>query len=182
MNKSKLVNYLSLTILLIFLVVFTLSIAFEKEANQSFYLFITATVVLSYGAIRASDGLQDEIILIKNFYPEILSLVISTLATYYLAFITHDAVIAASVIGILYYFIMNKLERKDLAAPGYCGTFVGMSSQIILPNIWYVLIAGLITGFIYVLSRNNLKGVGGKLGLIAFVGVSFSIFLTEIFS
>jgi len=88
-------------------------------------------------------------------------------------------VIASAAVGLAASFIPNVVnlfqERsnivKTLPAAIYCGTFSGMCSSFIAPDYIIVSYIGLATGLIYMLTRQALNGVGGKLGTIAFGGV-----------
>ena len=55
--------------------------------------------------------------------------------------------------------------------PIYCGTFVGMTSEMVLPNIWWVAGAGLLAGVLWSMSREAWVGIGGKMGTVALGGV-----------
>lgn len=75
------------------------------------------------------------------------------------------AVIGSALVGVA----ASYLPRKFPAAI-YCGSFVGMSSTLVLGNFWIVGLAGLLAGLVFIFAQNIFKGVGGKLGTIAFVG------------
>ena len=85
------------------------------------------------------------------------------------------SVLSAGIVGTLASFIpvLNKesLYLSKLPAAIYCGVFVGMSSIDVSPSITFVIIAGVIAGIVYLLSKNLFVGLGGKLGTIAFLSV-----------
>lgn len=83
-------------------------------------------------------------------------------------------VIASAGIGFLasYLPVISKSAFfKSLPAPIYCGTFVGMCSNFLTGNYFFVAYAGLVAGLIYIITRSAMNGIGGKLGTIAFGGV-----------
>ena len=78
-------------------------------------------------------------------------------------------VVAASLIGILAH-----LEVPKYGVPAYTGAFVGMTSNALLFNRYEVIIASVLAGFVYILTRKLFAGVGGKLGTIALIGVTIT--------
>ena len=93
-------------------------------------------------------------------------------------------VIAAGAIGTAasYLPLINKKSNylKKLPVPIYCGTFIGMSSELILSSLSFVVVAGILAGIFLMLSKNIFLGIGGKLGTIAFASVVFITFLNWI--
>ena len=81
------------------------------------------------------------------------------------------------MVGILGAYIPQFIslpKAKDYAIPVYCGAFVGMSSALVLSNIWLVLLASVLAALLFVISKNIYLGVGGRLGTIAFMGVTLA--------
>ncbi len=60
-----------------------------------------------------------------------------------------------------------KGARDYHGAPIYVGAFVGITSQQVFHNIWWVLGAGLLAGTWWSVSRDAWVGVGGKMGTMA---------------
>lgn len=90
------------------------------------------------------------------------------------------SVIASTGIGFLASFFPQLFTSdflKSLPYPIYCGTFVGMCSSFLTENYFFIAYAGLIAGVIYLLTRDALNGIGGKLGTIAFGGVVIVSFI-----
>ncbi|MFO7635883.1 MAG: hypothetical protein R6W96_01080 [Clostridia bacterium] len=73
-------------------------------------------------------------------------------------------VVASGLIGVAAAIL---LPRHAVAI--FCGSFAGMSSNLLLPP-GSLFLAGVISGIVYILARNVLVGFGGKLGTIAFTG------------
>ncbi|MFH2020153.1 MAG: hypothetical protein ABIJ34_02000 [archaeon] len=99
---------------------------------------------------------------------------IGSVATYFLSGYLGVA-LAASIIGLLGYYISKAVHDKDTAPAVYAGAFVGMSSTLVLPNIFIAGVAGFFAGLLYYLSHDSYIGVGGKLGTIAFSGVALTV-------
>jgi hypothetical protein len=87
-------------------------------------------------------------------------------------------VTASALIGLL-----GGLLLPDQGAAIYCGSFAGMSSAALLANGFEMLVAGILTGTVYVLAKGVLTGFGGKLGTTALVGTTVTGFgLRRIFA
>jgi hypothetical protein len=76
------------------------------------------------------------------------------------------SVLASAAIGLAGSVLLPKLSTEI-----FTGSFVGMYSKGVAPQLSWILLAGLIAGLIYHASRYVLVGFGGKLGTIAFAGV-----------
>lgn len=81
------------------------------------------------------------------------------------------SVVAAGAIGLAGYEIIQKFRKNELAAPLYCGAFVGMSLGSIF-SFEMIAAASLLAGALYIASRELYTGSGGKLGTIAFIGTT----------
>ena len=109
---------------------------------------------------------------------ETLACLIGALASYTLA---HDLglgpVVAASVVGIAAHLIAPKYSVAV-----YCGSFVGMTSDLLLLTHAEVLLASLASGIVFYLTKPLFAGVGGKLGTLALIGTTLmSVSLNRIF-
>ena len=87
--------------------------------------------------------------------------------------ISHDLglgpVIATCVIALLAHMIMPKYS-----VAAYCGSFVGMTSNLLFYNYAEVALASLIAAVVFYLTRDVFNGFGGKLGTIALVGTAIT--------
>lgn len=94
-------------------------------------------------------------------------------------------VLAAALTGTLASFLTyikwNNQYFQHLPPAIYCGAFVGMSDSKIATDITFVLTAGFFTAVFLVVSKSVLKGIGGKLGTLAFLGVTLTYILIYIF-
>ncbi|MDG1334291.1 MAG: hypothetical protein P8P74_18300 [Crocinitomicaceae bacterium] len=114
-------------------------------------------------------------------YP--LAIVLAGILTFYISTdLAFGPVIASAGFG----FVASHLNffksplLKSLPVPIYCGTFVGMCSSLIAEDYFFVTYAGLVAGIIYLITRDALNGIGGKLGSIAFGGVVVVLFIYEL--
>ena len=71
-------------------------------------------------------------------------------------------VISASVIALIAYMLVPKYS-----VAAYCGSFVGMTSNLLLYNYREVALVSLIAGIVFYLTSDVFNGFGGKLGTIA---------------
>jgi hypothetical protein len=60
---------------------------------------------------------------------------------------------------------------QGVAAPVYCGAFVGMTSELVLGHPAWVFLAGGLAGLVFSVLSESWSGIGGKLGTTAFLGV-----------
>ena len=75
-------------------------------------------------------------------------------------------VVAASLVGILAAVVV-----QSVAVPAYCGAFVGMTSPELFGSYWYATLAAVLAGLVFTVVHPVFRGLGGKLGTTAFVGV-----------
>jgi hypothetical protein len=109
---------------------------------------------------------------------ETLAVLLGGAAAYTLA---HDVglgpVVAASLVGVAAHLVAPKY-----GAAGYCGAFVGMTSDLLLLTHAEVLLASLASGLVFYLTKPVFPGAGGKLGTIALTGSTLmSVSLRRIF-
>jgi len=109
---------------------------------------------------------------------EVLAVLVGGAAAYTLA---HDVglgpVVAASVVGIVAHLVAPRFSTA-----AYTGAFVGMSSDLLLLTHTEVLLASLVSGIVFYLTKPVFPGVGGKLGTIALIGTALiSLSLQRIF-
>lgn len=80
-------------------------------------------------------------------------------------------ILAATATGLIGGLSVRWIKgaRDYHGAPIYAGAFVGITSALVLPSFWWVLLAGVVTGFIWSLSRDAWVGIGGKMGTMALI-------------
>ena len=117
---------------------------------------------VEFRALRGADALP----LDRGDAADFLAVVAGALVTYWLSV---DAglgpVIASAAVGLV---AGVALPRVDSAA--YCGSFVGMVSPAVFPDVGLVVAAGAAAGALVVAARGAFDGCGGKLGTTAFFG------------
>lgn len=94
--------------------------------------------------------------------------------TYYIsARFKQDAVLSSSIVVLAAVLILNTLFRFDnnLVAAITCGSYAGMSSKETMGNLKIMCLVGLLSGIILFLTWPLFSGIGGKLGLVAFLAV-----------
>lgn len=134
-------------------------------------LFSLVFIVVAYVRSPRSTAIHSKIETL--LFPFVIGL--SGVLSFYLSTnLEVGPVIASAGIGFLASFFPQLFKSeflKSLPAPIYCGTFVGMCGSFLTEDYFFIAYAGLVTGVIYLLTRDALNGIGGKLGTIAFGGV-----------
>ena len=116
----------------------------------------------------------------------VLLTITGAVLTYWLNFeFGLGAVLAAGITGLfssLFPFLNRRSDLlRELPVAMYCGAFTGMTSPLLAKGFGFIFCAGLFTGLILVISKNTLHGFGGKLGTIAFGGVSLMSLILFLF-
>lgn len=97
--------------------------------------------------------------------------------TYYISISFKQHPVFSSSIVVLTTALMGNIflrfDHKVVAAVT-CGSYAGMSSKEVITNIKKMYLVGLLAGIILFLSWPLFCGVGGKLGLVAFLAVFLS--------
>lgn len=176
MKKHKAARFLMLSIVLLVQVVFLLMIVREQYEADNYVMlfslaFVTITLLLGY---RYLD-LHHEEYVYENI-SVVIWVPIGAVACYLLKTSTDlGSVISVGIVGVV-ASLLPEIDRKSdylskLPAAIYCGGFIGMSSQAVVPSIGFVTLAGILAGLFFMLSKNLFLGLGGKLGSIAFCGL-----------
>jgi len=172
-------------IFFIFHVLF-IAIAVYESYQQPYQLvllvFLTVLLLYFYRHYLSCEKENQEI----NIQLQVIIFaVLGGLSTFLLQeFLLLTAVLSAGITGLaggLYSRFSNSSLGKALAPALYCGAFVGMTPPEIAGNYFFITFASIFAGVIYILTRKHLNGYGGKLGSIAFAGVSLASLLTLLF-
>jgi hypothetical protein len=83
-----------------------------------------------------------------------------------------EPVLAAAVIGVVVSVPAWGTAALAFAPAAYAGTFVGMTSPLVLDGYAWIAAAGAFAGLLCSALRATWVGVGGKLGLMAFAAVT----------
>lgn len=81
------------------------------------------------------------------------------------------AVVAAAITGLLGTFIPESkhIEKTHVHSTIYSGAFVAMGSRVVEAGPWQILLVSAVGSGIYFLTYRRITGIGGRLGLIAFI-------------
>ncbi len=90
-----------------------------------------------------------------------------------------NSVLAAATIGFLGTFIpqIRRLDHVHIQATVYTGTFVAMGSMIEHATPWQILLLSMIGTTLYFVLDRHFKGLGGKMGAIAFITTLLGLLL-----
>jgi len=72
-----------------------------------------------------------------------------------------------------------KGARDYHGAPWYAGAFVGITSPLVFANFWWIVLAGLVTGFLWSISRAAWVGIGGKMGTVSLIAATSVAFVAR---
>jgi hypothetical protein len=97
----------------------------------------------------------------------ILVFICSIVSVYLTWLINHvfgfSPILANGIVGVLAIFVLE----KKYAGIAYTSSFVGMSSMAVLPDIYSVLISGVIVATVICITPTVYRGIGGKGGTTA---------------
>lgn len=90
------------------------------------------------------------------------------------------AVIGSAAVGLAGAYVPADFPEKgvglQIRTGIYCGSFIGMSQVLTDYHYAFISFASVLSGIVFMCSGQILNGFGGKLGTLAFVGVSLAIF------
>jgi hypothetical protein len=177
--KTKHINLLGSCFFIIFLALFSFAALQQNEMpNAIYYLFFLIVSLICIASFKLYKDVTEEVHDLKNHIHIMLGVIIGGVLTFVLNVeFKLGAAMAAGLVGILGAYLPQFIrlpKAKDYAVPVYCGAFVGMSSTLVLSNIWLVLLASSLAALLFVVVKNVYLGVGGRLGVVAFMGVTLS--------
>ena len=170
------INKITFIFLSFFLVILFLTLFSTTKTTLSVIIAILGLGILVEGLIDEKKKLKHERFTLARELEVLIILPVAATLTFFistridLGYGLLGPVVAAGCIGFLGSFF----KSCKLANPIYCGTFVGMSSTAAFPNFWLASIAGLIAGFVFIISHEIYNQTGGTLGTIAFSGVNIT--------
>ncbi|WP_270086997.1 hypothetical protein [Sphingobacterium sp. SYP-B4668] len=177
MRHHQILRYTLIGLLFIIQILFLLAIFEEHMQSPWIALFIIALsilILLSYikAPIHHDKHLYDHIWVAAG-------VPVGALLCYYLH-TQHNlgTVLSAGIVGTLASFLPSINKRSDylsqIPAAIYCGAFVGMSSGGVASGFSFILAASICTAVLLIVSKSLFSGIGGKLGTLAFLGVSLT--------
>lgn len=155
---------------------FLLAAVFENM-NSKLSIFILISVALLLGFFYSRNIHETKETLRKRDILSILFTALGAVITYFLNVQTElGIVLSAALVGLFSSFIPN-FDRgnsilEELPGAMYCGAFAGMTAPFVAQGYAFIFFSGILAGIFLIISRNTLVGHGGKLGSIAFGGVS----------
>ncbi len=180
-GKWRIIDVIGFFVLAFFLCFFFIMILIESEKITYIVLFIISAVLLIIGFFVEWTKSVHKRWTIERDVGVIFAVILGAVVTYYISvylgiggYGVFGPVIGASLVGLVYAYIADILKGVwgQMPAPVYCGAFIGMVSSSVLPSIWMVALAGFFSGLIFVITHEVYTGTGGKLGTIAFGGVT----------
>jgi len=93
------------------------------------------------------------------------------------------AVFASTILRLIFAVIFIYLipSHLDYVVVFFSASFIGMSSKERFPNFIFVILSGIILGFIYFIFVRYFNGLGGKLGLLALISVIITSGISKLF-
>jgi hypothetical protein len=172
-----------------------------KKINIITYMVLSSTLIFTYFHVFSNRLLLNisyaflGLFCLHSLYKHFLNIIINTqnkeytklsitdfIYTFIGAYLTYglvymfelNVVVASALIGIVGHVFLKKHENAI-----YCGSFAGMTSVLLLTPFEMLFLA-LLCGIIYATSKNVFKGLGGKLGTIAFTSGLLTFFLFRV--
>jgi len=159
-------RWLGFTILVLMTLLLFVQTALSSLESENFMVPFLSIIVVGFvwEAFRQFPARQSVAKDVKGYPIVLIAVVVGTLLAYFAnIYLGLGAIIAASLVGLVGAAVV-----KEYAVEVYCGAFVGMVSPDVLHDFGHTVIAGVIAGTIFFLTRDVFKGYGGKLGAIAF--------------
>lgn len=174
--RQKYFHFFSIIFLVLTQFAFITALLFEHKNTftiLSLTTLITTLIIYSYIKFFKIKRVDFE-----PFYVIIFVIIGAILTSYLHLFTKLNSVFAATLIGTVASFLpdLNKKSKvlQNIPNAMYCGCFVGMSQKNVAIDYSLIIIAGIIAGIFFILSKNLFHGVGGKLGTLAFGSVVIS--------
>ena len=172
MKLSTIIGFFLLAVFTFILSFTTLYESF-KTYWIAFFVFFIFTVGFVYASLRVYleeiSKEKHQKLNLKTYLLEALMVTIGSLLTFLVhVYLGTGPVLASGFIGAIAGIFVKKYQ-----VPLYCGSFVGMSSPLLL-TFFPFLLATLFASIIFILVKPIFNGYGGKLGTIALIGVIMS--------
>jgi hypothetical protein len=182
---KKHVKELSFILILLSHLGFLAAILYEKQNNIYVSVFVILVIVLlliryKKTSLKAENHDLEHVLTVAFVF-------LGAIITYVLSVsFGVSSVLSASLVGLVASFVPTFFKKnnfiKGMPTAVYCGTFVGMTHVSIAPDYIFIALASVITGFLLVGTKDAFHGFGGKLGTLAFGGVTIAFFITYIVS
>ena len=175
MYLPSIISFIIFVIISLFLVLSSLF----NALNTGAYLFSAILVLILVGLVSGHHKEFQEVLVKEkerlkkgrlnrfDFYVVISTLGATVLTFFFNNNLSLGSVVASSLVGLLGMMLLPSLQKSI-----FCGSFAGMASSMIFTNIWWVALAGLLSGLLLAGSREIYDGFGGKLGASGFFGTA----------
>ena len=176
MRVVKFFGWTALVATAMTLMILTLIELFSRTLS-GFFLLIIFGLLMGYALIRQFRSNVDSTAwtLSKQDWLDFLFVYFASIVTYNLHQYGYvSAVLASGLVGVIGAAVFKKHEKAI-----YAGSFLGMAMIGVFPP-WPFIVAGLLSAIIFVYSKPLFKGVGGKLGTIAFAGGILSWLINDL--
>ncbi|MGO1470067.1 MAG: hypothetical protein ACTHW2_08605 [Tissierella sp.] len=90
----------------------------------------------------------------------------------------HGSLVASGIVGVISALVFP----ANLAGAFYTASFVGMSSQAIIPSANIAALTGLIAGLVIIFSKDIYAGLGGKGGTSIAFSTQFTRIILNLFN
>ncbi len=153
----------------------------------AFIFLLTKPLFVGYGGKLGTIAFLSSLITLSIFDKEYLIIsgdtslfiviavsLVSIISTFYLIQKLHiSPVFSSALLSFIFALFINIffLNYISYSFIFFAASFIGMSNKERLPNIFFVILSGLIFGTIYDIFLEYFHGLGGKLGLMALMTV-----------
>ena len=125
-----------------------------------------------------------EVVVEFNFWILLVTSVLGVMVTYCIhhkgkTSSVFASALSSSVFGIIIILLFPQYVEYTVVF--FSASFIGMSSKERLPNLYSVLISGIVLGLIYFIFVEYFHGLGGKLGLMALMSVMITTGVSKFF-
>jgi hypothetical protein len=172
-KNMKKIHYITYVLLSITLIYACFHMSSERFLLNMILIFLSLFFVFGLYKVFLETKEINSITLNKKLLYDFVWTFLGAYFTYALSLsMNMNVVIASALIGILGHFFIKKHEIAI-----YCGSFAGMTSVFLLSPIQMVFLSFL-CATLYIFSTQLFKGLGGKLGTIAFASglLTFLVF------
>jgi hypothetical protein len=151
-----------------------------KRVFDGFGGKLGTTAFVGCGAVVLATGLDPEIARAPDLGTAALLVVagaIAAVVTFVLSVdLDHGPVVGSAVVGLVAGLVCPAVipAGGQVAAVAFCGSFAGMASPDRISGPAAMLVAGTVSGALFVGATPFFVGLGGKLGTIAFAGCLFT--------
>lgn len=184
-SSNRVIRYTSLLLLFVIQLLFLLAIFKENNSTIALSFFIILISFLLLFSFFKSPVHHNKLAFEKVYIA--IWVPIGAISCY---FLNHafglGSVLSASLVGLIGALIpyLNKKSNylPHLPPAIYCGAFVGMSNTKVAHDVYFILAASICTAILLIISKSLLNGIGGKLGTLAFAGVTITYLILFLFS